>query len=94
MQGFFSRTGTITFGIVMVNLKKDCEMLILSEEQRITNFDCGNADLNDFFNHENDFIPVFSTEEQEKEAYRQLPSEILRTRYMFFDMIHWRDKMM
>ena len=36
----------------MVDLEKDCEMLILSEEQFISDFDCGNADLNDFFNRD------------------------------------------
>ena len=35
-----------------VNLIQDCERLILSEEQAITDFDCGDADLNDFFNHD------------------------------------------
>ena len=44
------------------------------------------------FYEKNDFTTVFSTGEQEKEAYRQQPSEILRTRYLFFDMIHWRDR--
>ena len=195
----------------MVNLKKDCEMVVLSEEQVISDFDCGNADLNDFFNRDailykhqmlsrtyffrhkssgkivcafsfsasgiktadlpgsrrkkvkehiprekslksypailigrlgvatefngqgagsqlldiirtfcfdkfpdfvrfllvdaynepavvgfyqkNKFTPVFSTEEQEKETYRQSPSEPLQTRYMFYDMMQWRDKM-
>ena len=196
----------------MINLKKDCEILILSEEQSISNFDCGNSDLNDFFNYDaleykrqmlsrtyffrhyinevvvcafslsassiktadlpgsrrkkvkeyiprekslksypailigrlgvaaefsgegigsqligfikdfcliqfpdfvrfllvdaynepaivgfyqkNDFTLVFSTEEQEKEAYRQLPTETLQTRFMFLDMMKWRDRMM
>ena len=45
------------------------------------------------FYQKNNFTAVFSTEEQEKEAYRQQPSETLRTRYMFYDMIQWRDKM-
>jgi len=36
----------------MIDLIDDCEMLILSEEQVISNFDCGNADLNDFFNRD------------------------------------------
>jgi hypothetical protein len=45
------------------------------------------------FYMKNDFIPVFSTEEQEKEAYRQSPSEALRTRYLFYDMIRLRNKM-
>jgi GNAT superfamily N-acetyltransferase len=195
----------------MVNLKLDCDRLFLSEEQRISDFDCGNADLNEFFNcdailyreqmlsetcfyrhkksgkivcafsfsasgiktadlpgsrrkkikelvprekslkaypgiligrlgvatefygqgagsqlieliknfcltqfptfvrfllvdayndpavigfyQKNKFMPVFSTEEQEKETYRQSPNELLQTRYMFYDMIQWRDKM-
>ena len=46
------------------------------------------------FYQKNSFLPVFSTEEQEKEAYRQAPTEILRTRYMFYDMIQWRDRRM
>jgi len=36
----------------MINLKMDCEMVILSEEQIISGFDCGNADLNEFFNRD------------------------------------------
>jgi len=196
----------------MIHLKNDCEMVVLSEEQVITDFDCGNEDLNDFFNRDaieykrqmlsrtcffrhkssakvvcafsfsasgiktadlpgsrrkkvkeyiprekslksypalligrlgvasefsgqgigsqlidaiktfcfdqfpdfvrfllvdaynepavvgfyqkNDFTPVFSTEQQEKETYRQAPAETLQTRYMFFDMILWRDRIM
>ena len=196
----------------MINLAKDCKLLILSEEQLITDFDCGNADLNEYFNHDallyknqmlsrtyffrhissgrvvcafsfsassiktadlpgsrrkkvkeyvprekslksypgiligrlgvskefngqgagsqlidfikdfcitnfpdfvrfllvdsynepavigfyqkNDFTTVFSTEEQEKETYRQPQSETLQTRYMFYDMIQLRNKAM
>ena len=36
----------------MIDLEKGCEMIILSEENIISNFDCGNADLNDFFNRD------------------------------------------
>ena len=196
----------------MIDLERDCEMLILSDEQVISDFDCGNADLNDFFNHDaleykhqmlsrtyffrhkssgavvcafsfsagsiktadlpgsrrkkvkeliprekslksypailigrlgvsvefggkgagsqlieavknfcyfnfpdfvrfllvdaynepavvgfyqkNYFKEVFSTEEQEKEAYQQPPSESLQTRFMFYDMMHWRNRLM
>ena len=196
----------------MVDLALDCEILILSEEQTISNFDCGNADLNEFFNldaleykrqmlsqtcffrhkgngmvvcafsfsassiktadlpgsrrkkvkeyiprekslksypgiligrlgvatafnqqgvgsqlisyikdfcldqfsdfvrfllvdaynepavvhfyQKNDFSAVFSTEMQEKEAYHQPPTVPLQTRYMFYDMIKLRDKML
>ena len=45
------------------------------------------------FYQKNNFMVVFSTEEQEREAYRQLPTDALRTRYMFYDMILWRNKM-
>jgi len=44
------------------------------------------------FYQKNDFNPVFSTEEQEMQSYRQTPDEILNTRYLFYDMIQWRDK--
>jgi GNAT superfamily N-acetyltransferase len=33
-------------------LKTDCELLPLSPEQPIINFDCGDADLNEFFNQD------------------------------------------
>jgi len=36
----------------MIDLERDCEMVVLSEENIISNFDCGNADLNDFFNRD------------------------------------------
>ena len=36
----------------MLRLKNDCEMLLLSEEYIISDFDCGNSDLNDFFNRD------------------------------------------
>jgi len=194
----------------IIDLTSDCEMIILSEEENVQDFDCGNADLNEFFNHDaleytrqmlsrtcffihkrsgsvvcafsfsassiktadlpgsrrkkvkehvprekslksypgiligrlgvatefsgqgvgsqlislikdfcliqfpdfvrfllvdaynepdilgfyqkNDFTAVFSTEEQEKETYRQPSSQPLQTRYMFYDMINWRNK--
>ena len=40
----------------------------------------------------NDFKEVFSSPEQEKETYKQPPSETLQTRYLFYDMIQWRNK--
>ena len=46
------------------------------------------------FYQKNDFTTVFSTEEQEKETYRQPPTEALKTRYMFFDMMQWRNRML
>jgi hypothetical protein len=46
------------------------------------------------FYQKNGFVAVFSTEEQERE-YKKINTSIsLNTRYMFFDMINWRNKMM
>ena len=45
------------------------------------------------FYQKNDFKEVFSTEEQEKQSYRQPPAEFLQTRYMFYDMMQWRDRL-
>ncbi|MDR0872745.1 MAG: N-acetyltransferase [Prevotellaceae bacterium] len=36
----------------MLNLLKDCEAMELSQENLITDFDCGDNDLNEFFNHD------------------------------------------
>jgi len=44
------------------------------------------------FYQKNDFKTVFSSEEQEKASYRQPPSELLQTRFMFYDMIQWRNR--
>jgi hypothetical protein len=45
------------------------------------------------FYQRNEFLTVFSTEMQEKEAYKISVDAPLRTRYMFYDMIHWKIKM-
>jgi GNAT superfamily N-acetyltransferase len=44
------------------------------------------------FYQKNDFLTVYSSEEQEKQSYRQTPEGCLHTRYMFFDMAPWRDR--
>jgi len=44
------------------------------------------------FYQKNNFSTVFSTEEQEREAYKIHPDEVLQTRYLFYDMIRWRDE--
>jgi len=36
----------------MIDLLTDCESVTLSPEQLITDFDCGDCDLNDFFNND------------------------------------------
>lgn len=43
------------------------------------------------FYQKNNFLTVFSTEEQEREAYKIKPEEILQTRYLFYDMMRWRE---
>jgi GNAT superfamily N-acetyltransferase len=52
-----------------------------------------NSDIIRFY-QKNMFAPVFSTEEQEKQSYRQELDALLHTRYMFYDMIQWRDMVM
>jgi|GEM_PF-4676785 len=49
----------------MIDLERDCDMIVLSEEHLISGFDCGNADLNDFFNR--------------RTGKRNLPANALRT---------------
>jgi hypothetical protein len=44
------------------------------------------------FYQKNKFAPVFSTEQQERDAYKIGDTESLQTRYLFFDMIRWKDK--
>ena len=85
-----------------MNIVKDCNFFDLSFNDLIANFDCGDNDLNDFFNidaynspevlnfyQRNDFAFVFSTEQQEKDNLKKSLSdtEILRSRQMFFDLM-------
>ena len=44
------------------------------------------------FYQKNGFFPVFSTEEQERGYYRPNTIEPLRTRYMYYDMMQWKNK--
>ena len=36
----------------MISLKNDCDIFDVSEENAISDFDCGNEDLNEFFNRD------------------------------------------
>jgi GNAT superfamily N-acetyltransferase len=45
------------------------------------------------FYQKNNFLTVFSTEERERGYKKISPDEPLRTRYMFFDMINWKNKL-
>jgi len=40
------------------------------------------------------FAPVFSSEEQERKTYKINPNEKLPTRYLFYDMLRWKDNSM
>ncbi|GHT32843.1 N-acetyltransferase [Bacteroidia bacterium] len=44
------------------------------------------------FYRRNEFMTVFSTEQQEREYKKLDPDMPLRTRYMFYDMINWKNK--
>jgi GNAT superfamily N-acetyltransferase len=45
------------------------------------------------FYRKNNFLTVFSTENQEREYKKINTTDLLRTRYMFFDMITWKNKL-
>jgi GNAT superfamily N-acetyltransferase len=50
-----------------------------------------NPDVLNFY-RKNDFMPVFFTEEQEQKYYHRPDTEPLRTRFLFYDMIHWKNR--
>ena len=66
----------------MIDIFTDCELVNLSENELIFDFDCNDRDLNDF-------LFVFSTEQQEKENLQKSPNNDapLHTRQMFFDLM-------
>jgi len=87
----FSRQG---IGSQLLNFIKDICIIQFPDVVRFLLVDAYNeSDIISFYT-KNKFTPVFSTDEQEKESYQQSENEILQTRYMFYDMIQWRDKMM
>lgn len=40
----------------------------------------------------NDFLFLFSTEDQEKEYYEKRPEDVLHTRFMYFDLLPWANQ--
>ena len=67
----------------------ECSIYDLVNENDMTDFTCGDHDLDDFFT--NDCFgyakQVFSTDNQEKQ-YRHIKSEVtLSTRLMYFDLL-------
>ena len=81
-------------GSQLIDFIKDICIIQFPDVVRYLLVDAYNEPAIISFYKKNNFAAVFSTEEQEKEAYHQLPSELLQTRYMFYDMIQWRDKML
>ena len=79
-------------GSQVIDFIKDFCLLNFPDFVRFLLVDAYNEPAVIKFYQKNYFIPVFSTDEQEKEAYRQQPNEDLRTRYMFYDLIQWRQK--
>jgi GNAT superfamily N-acetyltransferase len=79
-------------GSQLMNIIKDFCLTTFPDFVRYLLVDAYNEPAVIRFYQKNDFSTVFSTDEQEKETYRQSPSEILQTRYMFYDMIQLRNK--
>jgi len=80
-------------GSQLISIVKDFCLINFPDVVRFLLVDAYNEPAVLGFYQKNDFAVVFSTEEQEKEAYQQPTSELLRTRYMFYDMMQWRNKM-
>jgi len=80
-------------GSQLIDFIKDFCITNFSDFVRFLLVDAYNEPAVVGFYQKNDFTEVFSTEQQEKETYAQPISEPLRTRYMFFDMIQLRNKM-
>jgi len=85
----FSGLGT---GSQLIEFIKDFCLLQFPDFVRFILVDAYNKPAVLGFYKKNYFTLVFSNEEQEKETYRQSLSEPLQTRYMFYDMMLWRDK--
>ena len=77
-------------GSQLIDFIKDFCLVNFSDFVRFLLVDAYNEPAVIRFYQKNYFIPVFSTDEQEKDAYSQPPEEDLRTRYMFYDMIKLR----
>jgi ribosomal protein S18 acetylase RimI-like enzyme len=51
-----------------------------------------NEALGFYSNANNEFTFLFSTEQQEKDHYEINGAEVLKTRFMFFDLLSWAEK--
>ena len=90
--GVAAKFGGQGAGSQLIEAIKNFCLLNFPDFVRFLSVDAYNEPAVIAFYQKNDFVPVFSTEEQEKEAYKQPPSEVLRTRYLFYDMIQWKNK--
>jgi GNAT superfamily N-acetyltransferase len=79
-QGIGSQLMAVIKGFCMSNYPDFCRFLVI---------DAYNSPSVIKFYQKNHFLPVFSTEEQERKTYRIKPEEFLQTRYLFYDMIRW-----
>ena len=82
-QGIGTQLMELIKGICISNYPDFCRFLVI---------DAYNSPSILGFYQKNNFLPVFSTEEQERKAYKITPEEVLQTRYLFYDMIHWQNK--
>jgi len=85
----FSGQGT---GSQLIDIIKDFCLYNFPDFVRFLFVDAYNEPAVIRFYQKNKFTSVFSTEEQEKETYRQSPNESLQTRYMFYDLIQRRNR--
>ena len=81
-QGVGSQLMNLIKGFCLDNYPDFCRFLVIDAYN--------NSSVLSFY-QKNFFSTVFSTEEQEREAYKIKSDEELQTRYLFYDMIRWRD---
>ncbi|GAB6013404.1 GNAT family N-acetyltransferase [Viscerimonas tarda] len=81
-------------GSQLIEFVKDYSLAAFPNISRFLVVDAYNVPAVLRFYQKNEFTFVFSTEEQEREYLKRSPEEaiILRTRLMFYDMIHWKNE--
>ena len=81
-QGIGTQLMKVIRGFCLKNYPDFCRFLVI---------DAFNSPSVLSFYQKNNFSTVFFTEEQERKAYKIQPEEVLQTRYLFYDMIHWNE---
>ena len=87
----FNRQG---IGLQLVDFIKTYCRVYYSDFCRFLVVDAYNSPSVLSFYLKSGFSPVFSTEEQERKTYKINPNEKLPTRYLFYDMLRWKDNSM